>query len=110
VIDQLRATSLRYHARIVSVRRPSPPPAEPFGPTRWPISPNLALCIRHAQEIERDINGRTPEERLAVRRERSRPLVIALETWLRQQRSLLSKSSKTAKATHYSLKRWNSFP
>jgi hypothetical protein len=37
-----------------------------------------------------------------VRRERSRPLVIALETWLRQP-------SKTATAIHYSLKRWTHF-
>jgi transposase len=42
-----------------------------------------------------------------VRRERSRPLVIALEARPRQQRSLLSKSSKTA--IHYSLKPWTHF-
>jgi hypothetical protein len=29
----------------------------------------------------------TPQERLAVRNERSRSLVSELETWLRQQRS-----------------------
>ena len=37
--------------------------------------------------IEREINGLTPQERLRVRDERSRPLVVALETWLREQRA-----------------------
>jgi transposase len=77
--------------------------------TKAPIAVEVVRRIDEIFEIERDINGRTPEQRLAVRRERSRPLVIALEAWLRQQRSLLSKSSKTAKAIHYSLKRWTHF-
>jgi transposase len=56
--------------------------------------------------IEREINGMTPQERLAVRNERSRPLVSELETWLRGQRAKLSAKNETAKAIHYSLKRW----
>ena len=47
-----------------------------------------------------------PQERLAVRNERSRPLVAELETWLREQRAKLSSKNETAKAIHYSLKRW----
>jgi transposase len=30
-------------------------------------------------EIERTINGKTPEQRLAVRQAQSKPLIIALE-------------------------------
>jgi transposase len=56
--------------------------------------------------IEREINGLTAQERLAVRQERSRPLVIALESWLREQRAKLSGQSKVAKAIAYSLTRW----
>jgi transposase len=56
--------------------------------------------------IEREINGMTPQERLAVRAERNRPLVAELETWLRQQRRKLSPKNETAKAIDYSLKRW----
>jgi transposase len=56
--------------------------------------------------IEREINGMTPQQRLTVRAERSRPLVAELETWLRAQRSKLSSKSETAKAIDYSLKRW----
>jgi transposase len=44
----------------------------------------------------------TPQQRLAVRKERSR----RLETWLRTQRGKLSRKSETAKAIDYSLKRW----
>ena len=54
----------------------------------------------------RTINGATPQERLRVRDERSRPLVAELETWLRQQRTKLSAKNETAKAIDYSLKRW----
>jgi transposase len=56
--------------------------------------------------IEREINGRVPDERQRVRNERSRPLVAALESWLREQRAKLSARNETAKAIHYSLKRW----
>ena len=55
--------------------------------------------------VEREINGLAPEQRLAVRNERSRPLVVELESWLRQQRAV-SRRSETAKAIDYSLKRW----
>jgi transposase len=56
--------------------------------------------------IERQINGLTPAQRIAVRHERSRALVVALETWLREQRAKLSAQSKIAKAIAYSLTRW----
>jgi len=56
--------------------------------------------------IEREINGLTPAQRVAARSERSRPLVIALETWLRQQRAKLSGQSKIGQAIAYSLTRW----
>ena len=56
--------------------------------------------------IERDINGASPEQRLSVRHQRSRPLLVALETYLREQRARLSGKSDTAKAIDYSLKRW----
>ena len=59
--------------------------------------------------IEREINGLSPDERRAVRNERSRPLVAELEIWLREQRAKLSSKSETAKAIHYSLKRWSAF-
>ena len=57
--------------------------------------------------IEREINGKAPQERRRVRNEHSRPLVIALEAWLREQRRKLSASNQVAKAIAYSLNRWS---
>src|SRR5256885_8773696 len=51
----------------------------------------------------------TPPERVRVRHERSRPLIIDLQTWLREQRTRVSKHSDTGKAIDYSLKRWDAF-
>jgi transposase len=59
--------------------------------------------------IEREINGLAPQERARVRQERSRPLMIELQTWLREQRARLSKNSDTTKAINYSLNRWDAF-
>jgi transposase len=74
-----------------------------------PIASEAMRRIDMLFEIERSINGKTPEQRLAVRRERSRPLIAELEIWMRQQRALLSTKNDTAKAINYSLNRWPSF-
>jgi transposase len=71
-----------------------------------PIAIEAVTRIDALFAIERDINGLTPQQRLAVRAERSRPLVAELEPWLRTQRGKLSRKSETAKAIDYSLKRW----
>src|SRR6202022_3287680 len=74
-----------------------------------PIASEAVRRIDMIFEIERNINGKTPEQRLAVRRERSRPLIAELEIWMRQQRALLSTKNDTAKAINYSLNRWAAF-
>ena len=60
-------------------------------------------------DIEREINGRYIDERLAVRRERVAPLVADLQIWMRAQRGKLSRHSDVAKAMDYMLKRWETF-
>jgi transposase len=40
---------------------------------------------------------------------KSRPLLLDLEIWMRQQRALLSSSNDTAKAINYLLNRWAAF-
>jgi transposase len=75
-------------------------------------APIAAEAVRRIDElfaIERAINGNAPEHRLAVRREKSTPLVTALDTWMRQQRALLSSGNDTAKAINYLLNRWAAF-
>jgi transposase len=72
-----------------------------------PIAAEAVARIDALFAIEREINGLTLHQRVSVRHERSRLLVIALETWLREQRSRVSKNSETGKAIDYSLKRWD---
>jgi transposase len=57
--------------------------------------------------IERDINGKPPWERRRIRNEHSKPLVIELEKWLRQQHAKLSASNQVAKAIAHSLNGWS---
>jgi transposase len=72
-----------------------------------PIAIEAVARVDALFAIEREINGKAPQERARVRNECSRPLVIELETWLRQQRARVSKNSDTGKAIDYSLKRWS---
>jgi transposase len=44
-----------------------------------------------------------------VRQERSKPLVDALESWLRAERAKLSSKAPVATAIDYSMKRWRAF-
>jgi transposase len=60
-------------------------------------------------DIERTINGKLPEERLAVRQEQSAPLVADLHAWMREHRAGLSRKNDVAKAMDYMLKRWAAF-
>ena len=76
------------------------------------ISPIALETVRRIDElfaVERDINGLSPERRLAARRERSAPLVAALEAWMREERRKLSRHSELAGAMDYMLRRWPSF-
>ena len=74
-----------------------------------PIACEAVRRIDELFEIERAISGASPEARLAIRRERSKPLVLALEAWLREQRERVSTKIEIAKAINYSLNRWPSF-
>jgi transposase len=74
-----------------------------------PIAIEAVRRIDELFEIERTINGLTPQQRVAVRQAKSKPLVADLEVWLRQHLALLSSKSDTAKAINYSLTRWKAF-
>jgi len=78
------------------------------------ISPIAVEAVRRIDalfEIERMVNGQSPEARLEMRRRQSAPLVADLERWLRGERALLSKHAKVAKAIDYLLapKHWPGF-
>ena len=82
------------------------------GKSAPPISPLALEAVTRIDAIfaiERAINGETVERRLAVRRERSTPLVAELEDWMRTERAGLSRHADVAKAMDYMLKRWDGF-
>ena len=60
-------------------------------------------------DIEREISGRSADERVAVRRARVASLVAQLQEWMRAQRGKLSRHSDVGKAMDYMLKRWDTF-
>jgi len=68
-----------------------------------PIAVEAVKRIDALFEIERMVNGQTPEARLEMRKRQSAPLVAELEGWLRGERVLLSKHAKVAKAIDYLL-------
>ena len=74
-----------------------------------PIAIEAVRRIDELFAIEREINGRPPNERRAVRQECSKPLVGSYEKWLREERRKLSSKNPAAKAMDYSLKRWPAF-
>lgn len=74
-----------------------------------PLAVEAVKRIDAIFDIEREINGRSIDDRLAVRRERVAPLVADLEAWMRGQRGKLSRHSDVGKAMDYMLKRWDTF-
>ena len=78
-------------------------------PAISPVALEAVKRIDALFDIERAINGLRAEERLRVRQEQSAPLVAALEAWLRDERSRLSRSASVAKPIDYMLRRWDRF-
>ncbi len=74
-----------------------------------PIAIEVVHRIDALFDIERTINGKSAEERKAVRRELSKPLVDAFEVYMQEQRAKLSRGHDLAKAIDYILKRWAAF-
>ena len=62
-------------------------------PAISPIALEAVKRIDVLFDIERGISGLQAEQRLAVRQERSTPLLTDLESWLRDERSRLSRSA-----------------
>jgi transposase len=82
------------------------------GKKEIPLSPIAIEVVRRIDalfEIERSINGKSPEERMAVRQELSRPLVDNLRVYMREQAAGLSRGHDLVKAVNYMLKRWHAF-
>lgn len=78
-------------------------------PIIFPIALEAVQKLDALFAIERDINGKSPAERLAVRHELSAPLMAELQEWLSAQLARISRNHDVAKAINYMLRRWAAF-
>ena len=77
-----------------------------------PVSPLALEAVKRIDvlfDIERGIVGKSAEERLALRKELSAPVLADLKEWMQAERVKLSKHSPVAKAMDYMLRRWELF-
>jgi hypothetical protein len=72
-----------------------------------PIASEALTRIAALYRIEDDIRGHSADdERRAMRQQRSRLLVEALQRWLREKLSLIRQKTKLAEAIRYALSHW----
>src|SRR5271156_5159658 len=82
------------------------------GKSAIPLSPIAIEVVRRIDAlfaIERPINAKSAEERLAARRSLSRPLVDDLHAFMSAQLLRLARGHDLVKAINYILKRWPAF-
>ena len=72
-----------------------------------PIASEALQHIASLYHIESEIRGRSADERRAVRQDKTRPILQALEPWLRAKLGLISQKTKLAEAIRYALSRWD---
>jgi transposase len=75
-------------------------------PGAAPIAAEALERIAELYAIEAEIRGRDAQARHSARRERSRPIVERLKTWLEQQLATVSQKATIADAIRYALARW----
>src|SRR3546814_2213190 len=74
-----------------------------------PIAQDALQRSARIYSIEKEVRGYPAEERLAVRQERSRPLVDKLHAWFAATAPRIMAGSATSDAMKYALKRWAGF-
>jgi transposase len=75
--------------------------------TPSPICEEMIRRIASLYAIEKEIRGRNPETRRAVRQKLSKPIVEALRPWLEGCLQDLSSANELARHIRYGLKRWD---
>lgn len=78
---------------------------KPDGST--PIAAEALRQIAALYAIEAEIRGRPPEERLRVRQERTRPLVLAFKAWVKDRQAEIMTSAQMADPLAYTLSHWD---
>src|SRR3546814_19294725 len=75
-----------------------------------PIAQDALQRIARIYSIEKEVRGYPAEARLAVRQERSRPLVDQLHAWFVATRPRIMAGSATSDAMKYAPKTWGGLP
>lgn len=70
------------------------------------IAGQAVAYISQLYDVEREIKLLKPDERLAIRQARSKPLANKFHEWMLLNRQKITDGTATAKALDYSLKRW----
>ena len=71
-----------------------------------PIASEALERIKALYAIEAEIRGLEADVRKAVRQQKSLPVILELETWLRAKLTTISQKTKLAEAIRYALSRW----
>ncbi len=71
-----------------------------------PIATETLERIKALYAVEAEIRGMPSEQRQAARQARSRPILEAMEPWLRARLQTVSQKGKLADAIRYALARW----
>ncbi len=71
-----------------------------------PIATEAVERIAPFYAIEKEIRGRSPDERREVRNASARPPLESMRDWLETSLAKLPRKSETAAAIHYALARW----
>ena len=74
-----------------------------------PIALEVVRQIDSLFDIERAINGQSPEKRRAIRQDQSKLIVEALRIYLEEKRNDFPRTHDLHKAINYMLKRWTAF-
>jgi len=75
----------------------------------YPIALEAVQRLDALFDIERGINGKSIDQRLAARQEHSAALMGNLHAWMIEQRTKLSRNHDLTKAINYMLRRWDVF-
>jgi hypothetical protein len=68
---------------------------------------DVLQAIANLYAIEKQIKGKSPDERVQIRQARAGPILTSLKQQLRQTLSRVPKKLPLAKAIHYALTRWD---
>jgi transposase len=71
-----------------------------------PIATQAIERIGRLYAIEKEIRGRSPDQRRSIRKTRARPLLDSMHLWLQTSLAMLSRKSETAAAIQYALTLW----